>query len=571
MRKTLISLIFIVIVFVITTIGVSLSLINSDNYLKNFSIISVDNISTSYHIKFEKVKAAKYYEVVIYNNDNKDMFYNNVFYDNDINIDLKNIKYNQEYMLVIFAYDELDDSITVKNPYVFTYHEPTFSNNNNLVLEDNVDYYLNIDGNIEAKDYLITINDGNYVLKKEKLSSNEYIISSKLFSGSNQKLTAKIYNGKSVVNEIDLYNNLSPISDLKITMPIEGSTLDYNDVTVNFEGGENATKYVVLIYKGDLLLKETAISDHRFIISSEFFNKSETYKIRIKAYYDGYDNYTKEAEVSFKMNEKDTLKPAFINLNYKYVSSGSKIIINNPNKDGKIYYTLDGSNPVDNGILYEEPIEVTENVLLKTVIKEKKKNDSLVSEYNINVGNKKEYRVYLSPSNQSGNVGVKSVGYTNEMAEMNDLSDYIEARLKEMGVKVYRNNPNGNINLWTADSRFYGADVHLAVHSNGSTDHTASGVETWINDESCAAYDLGNIIQNDLFSIYYDKDNPTKNRGVKYANGSLGEVNTRFVPLGVLVEIAHHDNLEDASWIMTNKKLIGETIANSILKYFGII
>ena len=70
---------------------------------------------------------------------------------------------------------------------------------------------------------------------------------------------------------------------------------------------------------------------------------------------------------------------------------------------------------------------------------------------------------------------------------------------------------------------------------------------------------------------HIDKDNPTKNRGVKYANGSLGEVNTRFVPLGVLLEIAHHDNLEDASWIMTNKKLIGETIANSILKYFGII
>ena len=38
MRKTLISLIFIVIVFVITTIGVSLSLINSDNYLKNFRL-----------------------------------------------------------------------------------------------------------------------------------------------------------------------------------------------------------------------------------------------------------------------------------------------------------------------------------------------------------------------------------------------------------------------------------------------------------------------------------------------------------------------------------------------------
>ena len=40
---------------------------------------------------------------------------------------------------------------------------------------------------------------------------------------------------------------------------------------------------------------------------------------------------------------------------------------------------------------------------------------------------------------------------------------------------------------------------------------------------------------------------------------------------GILVEVAHHDYLEDAKWIMHNKELIGNTIADSILKYFGII
>ena len=67
--------------------------------------------------------------------------------------------------------------------------------------------------------------------------------------------------------------------------------------------------------------------------------------------------------------------------------------------------------------------------------------------------------------------------------------------------------------------------------------------------------------------IYYTDDG---NRGVKYANGAIGEANDAFVPFGLLVEVAYHDNVNDAKWIMENKKIIGNTIAYSILKYFGI-
>ena len=62
-------------------------------------------------------------------------------------------------------------------------------------------------------------------------------------------------------------------------------------------------------------------------------------------------------------------------------------------------------------------------------------------------------------------------------------------------------------------------------------------------------------------SLDYDKENG--NRGVKYSNGALGE--TRMPKFGILVEVAHHDYLEDAKWIMDNKELIGNTIADSCL------
>ena len=267
------------------------------------------------------------------------------------------------------------------------------------------------------------------------------------------------------------------------------------------------------------------------------------------------------------MKEKETLLPVYINKDSNYVKENSYITLNNPNSKGTIYYTLDGTDPNETSLIYENPILIKENTTIKTIIKEDKSYDSPVSTYNLNIGNKTDYKVYLSPSNQDGNLGVKSVGYTNEEKEMNDLSNYIEKRLKDYNIKVYRNNPNGNINLWVADSRYYGADLHIAIHSNASTNHTSKGIETWINDQTSDTYSLANMIQSDLMNIYYDKENG--NRGVKYSNGALGE--TRMPSFGILVEIAHHDYYDDAKWIMENKELIGNTIANSILKYYGIV
>ena len=43
--------------------------------------------------------------------------------------------------------------MTVSNPYTFTYTEPTFSKDNNLVLTNNEDYTLKIDGDVSNKNY----------------------------------------------------------------------------------------------------------------------------------------------------------------------------------------------------------------------------------------------------------------------------------------------------------------------------------------------------------------------------------------------------------------------------------
>lgn len=568
-RKLKIRTILIALItLLIGSLATSYSIVNSDDFLKSFKITNLTNVNTKYHLEYEKTTNATVYEVIIYD-ESSEIIFNEKTTENVVDFDLNNLRYDEKYKLIIYAYDKNGESISVKNPYEFTYTEPSFSKDNNLVLDNNEDYTLYIDGelNKDNKNYQIGLYDNNILIYKEEIKDNEYIIKQKYFNGLTQTLTVKLFDNDTEINSITLYSNTSPISDITIVSPQNDALLDYQDVPLTFTGGDNATEYILEIFKDDILIKEVSLNQNRAIISSEFFVKDNNYTFKIKAKYLDYESYSKEATVSFKMKEKETLLPVYINKDSNYVKENSYITLNNPNNKGTIYYTLDGTDPNETSLVYENPILIKENTTIKTIIKEDKSYDSPVSTYNLNIGNKTDYKVYLSPSNQDGNLGVKSVGYTNEEKEMNDLSNYIEKRLKDYNIKVYRNNPNGNINLWVADSRYYGADLHIAIHSNASTNHTSKGVETWINDQTSDTYSLANMIQSDLMNIYYDKENG--NRGVKYSNGALGE--TRMPKFGILVEVAHHDYLEDAKWIMDNKELIGNTIADSILKYFGII
>ena len=568
-RKLKIRTILIALItLLIGSLATSYSIVNSDDFLKSFKITNLTNVNTKYHLEYEKTTNATVYEVIIYD-ESSEIIFNEKTTENIVEFDLNNLRYDEKYKLVIYAYDKNGESISVKNPYEFTYTEPSFNKDNNLVLDNNEDYTLYIDGelNKDNKNYQIGLYDNNILIYKEEIKDNEYIIKQKYFNGLTQTLTAKLFDNDTEINSITLYSNTSPISDITIVSPQNDALLDYQDVPLTFTGGDNATEYILEIFKDDILIKEVSLNQNRAIISSEFFVKDNNYTFKIKAKYLDYESYSKEATVSFKMKEKETLLPVYINKDSNYIKENSYITLNNPNNKGTIYYTLDGTDPNETSLVYENPILIKENTTIKTIIKEDKSYDSPVSTYNLNIGNKTDYKVYLSPSNQDGNLGVKSVGYTNEEKEMNDLSNYIEKRLKDYNIKVYRNNPNGNINLWVADSRYYGADLHIAIHSNASTNHTSKGVETWINDQTSDTYSLANMIQSDLMNIYYDKENG--NRGVKYSNGALGE--TRMPKFGILIEVAHHDYLEDAKWIMDNKELIGNTIADSILKYFGII
>ena len=549
MKITIKTLSLIIIIFVITTIIVSLSILNGNHYLKNFNIISVNNIATTYNLKFEKVKSAKYYEIIVYSNDNS-VFYEEKTTNNNVSLNLSNIINNNEYKIVILAYDENGNNITVNNPYSFRYMEPTFNPNNSLLLTDFIDYTLKIDGDLSKKDYYLEINDGLYTIIKEKIKTNEYTIPYKLYTGINQIFYLNLYDNNNIINSLVLYSNISPVQDIKIESPKNNEIMDYKDIVLEYSGGQNSTSKVLEIYTNDTLIKEIPVINNKVIISKDFFKKGKPYKVIIKAIYNDIDKYTKIDKVDFTINDKDTLKPAYINSISSY--NNNYIELYNPNNKGDIYYTIDGTDP-SNGLIYKDKILINDNTILKTIIKEKNSNNSIIKEYPISNNLKDTYKIYLNIGNNKA---------------LKEISDNISKKLKDNNIIVYQNDLNSTYNELISESKTLNTDLYLSINFNESTSHELYGLETWINNEESISYSLANIIHNNLISIYYNKEG---NRGIKYASNSLDELSSKNVNNSILINLIFSDNEEDTKWFNSNKDKIVDTITNSILKYFGII
>lgn len=568
MKKIITTIIGLVILFIILTFTVSYFILNNGSFLTNFKFKSITNTGLDFYVYFEDVKASDNYDIIVYDMDNSVIYKDNIK-DNSTIIKFDKLNFNETYKILVIAYDKDGNKKNIKEPYTFIWNDLTFSKNNLVVMDNNNDYIVSFIGDYKEKDYKLSIKENGIYKETVDINKEEYIIKNKEFKDKKIYYTLEILDNNITISTLNIYNLTTPISDILITSPSEGDMKDYNDVAISFEGGDNASNYILELYEGQKLIRRKEIKSKNVILSNNLFEKSASYKLKITASYYDYLDYSKTSEVNFTINSKETLKPVYTNYNNNLIKNGTEIELLNVSDKAEIYYTIDGSDPREFGILYKDKIKITKNTTILAYAKEDKKNDSIISEFDFKVGTKNNYKVYLSASNQNRNLGVSEVGYTNEEKEMNDLTNYIEKRLNNYGVKTYRNE-FGDINRWTADSTYLGVDLHLAIHSNASEDHTAYGIETWIHEESSSTYSLAQNIQNNLMNIYYNKDDILANRGVKYANGSLAEVKPTYVPFGILLEVAHHDKLEDAKWIMENKEKIGNTIADSILKYFQI-
>lgn len=171
--------------------------------------------------------------------------------------------------------------------------------------------------------------------------------------------------------------------------------------------------------------------------------------------------------------------------------------------------------------------------------------------------------VFLSPSTQEFNVGYGDFG--TEEYRMNRITDILEEILKNQGYTVYRNNPNEKLSEAVRKSNEIGPDIHVSIHSNASgKGYNAQGPEIFANRPNTSGDKLANYIYDEIMKIYPDQ---TKGRGVLFTS-SLYEIIRTNAP-AVLLEIAFHDNPDDAAWIINNETEIAQAIADGINNYFN--
>ncbi|MGD9568481.1 MAG: N-acetylmuramoyl-L-alanine amidase [Sedimentibacter sp.] len=172
--------------------------------------------------------------------------------------------------------------------------------------------------------------------------------------------------------------------------------------------------------------------------------------------------------------------------------------------------------------------------------------------------------VYLSPSTQEYNMFVTGAG--SEEYFMNLITDAIIPYLQQYGIDYYRNTPEMTAGSSLRDSNSKNVDFHIAIHSNASGEEQAGrnrGTIIFYYPGSTEGQRMAELLVQNFKEIY-----PLPNQVTATTTTSLGEVSRTTAP-SVLIEVAFHDNVEDANWIQNNIDPIGKAIADSINEFFS--
>lgn len=172
--------------------------------------------------------------------------------------------------------------------------------------------------------------------------------------------------------------------------------------------------------------------------------------------------------------------------------------------------------------------------------------------------------IYLSPSTQENNYFVN--GGTEEYYS-NLLADKMVPYLDASGIRYTRNTPSMTASSSIAASNTGNYDLHLALHSNAAPEGqygTVRGSIAFYYPGSAQGQRAAEIIADGLKDIY-----PLPNLVRAQATTAIGEVRLTRAP-SVLLELAFHDNVEDANWIKNNLDAIARNLVLSLTEFFGI-
>ncbi len=537
--------------------------------LGDFQIENVVETNKFLTVNVSPSTNATKYEVTVKKED--EVIYQKSDETNQIVLENLEAEHNDELQFQVKAFNKNDEVKESANTYNYVYQDASFKKDQMYFYTNGESISLTLDGYNQNEDYTVYIYYGKKIVYQQEHVTSSIMIPYESLEGYSGKLNAVLYNkNKRKISTFTFYLNTPVVGKVHILSPEESFSTRWNDVSIHFQGGENANHFYLNLYTNAGLANKVEVfpEDHVIVLPADYLLENTDYTIELEAVYEDFSEISEKDVFSLHVSEIETTSPVYVSHNPSFIKKNTEVSLNTSTSEATIYYTTDGSEPTVQSLVYKEPIQIQSDMTIKTYAVSKNRYDSAINTYEFHIGEKTPV-IYLSPSNQFGNYGVQSAGYTTEEDMMNRLADVIERHLKEAGFIVYRNNPYGDINAWNAFSNSVGADFHLAIHSNASSTHTARGIEIHVDKETSPSLSIASNVYNNLWSIYPGNTEPTYNRGVKYARGELGEANDEYVRNGALIEVAFHDQYDDALWIAENLEEIGQNIASSIISYYN--
>lgn len=172
--------------------------------------------------------------------------------------------------------------------------------------------------------------------------------------------------------------------------------------------------------------------------------------------------------------------------------------------------------------------------------------------------------VFLSPSTQEYNIYVTG---NSEEYYANLIADAMVPYLRASGISFGRNDPSGTVSTSIALSNSGNYNLHLAIHSNAAPENLSGlikGPDVYYYRDSSRGKAAAEIFANNLKLIY-----PDPSLVSTVPTTTLVELRRTKAP-AVLVEVAYHDNVEDANWIIENIEEIAENLALSVADFLGV-
>jgi len=172
--------------------------------------------------------------------------------------------------------------------------------------------------------------------------------------------------------------------------------------------------------------------------------------------------------------------------------------------------------------------------------------------------------IYLSPSTQESNLFVSG---GSEEYYMNLIADAMIPYLNASGIQYVRNTPQMTAASSIAASNAGNYDLHVAIHSNAAPEGrygTVRGSIVFYYPGSVQGRRAAEIMADNLRTIY-----PLPDLVRAQPSTTIGELRRTRAP-SVFLELAYHDNYDDAAWIKANIETIARNIVLSLTEYFGI-